>query len=100
MNQGSQRPCSLSMKKVPCLVHHQEEIQLLPLLHQLLLLTTTYVLVLSGRGRTRRIELRPREPASQNLFFSFSSLSSNSSLGTRRIGKNGVLLDKTLSNSF
>ena len=50
MNQGSQRPCSLSMKKVPCLVHHQEEIQLLPLLHQLLLLAvnTTYVLVLSG----------------------------------------------------
>lgn len=68
MNQGSQRPCSLSMKKVPC---HQEEIQLLPLLHQLLLLAvnTTYVLVLSGRGRTRRMELRPREPASQNLCF-------------------------------
>ena len=74
MNQESQRPCSLSMKKVPCLVHHQEEIQLLPLLHQLLLLAvnTTYVLVLYGRGRTRRMELRPREPASQNLcFFNF-----------------------------
>lgn len=71
MNQGSQRPCSLSMKKVPCLVHHQEEIKLLPLLRQLLLLAvnTTYVLVLSGRGRTRRMELRPREPAS--LFFHF-----------------------------
>lgn len=84
MNQGSQRPCSLSMKKVPCLVHHQEEIKLLPLLRQLLLLAvnTTYVLVLSGRGRTRRMELRPREPASQNLcffifFFVFEFLTRN-----------------------
>lgn len=65
MNQGSQRPCSLSMKKVPCLVHHQEEIQLLPLLHQLLLLAvnTTYVLVLSGRGfGLQPAEVEGKEP--------------------------------------